>query len=107
MMVEAPADAACAHCAEPIAAGDFGVTIPYWGAESDGCQTQFVRVEAGFPELAFHRECHIRTLVGSVGHLRGKCSCEGGAQEDPPGLSKREAARAAAELFEARMRRGA
>ena len=50
---------------------------------------------------ALHRECAIRMVVGSVGHLLGQCSCFGGTREDPPALSTREAARKAASLSEA------
>lgn len=44
-----------------------------------------------------HRECLIRAVAGSVGHQMGLCSCNGGPDilHDPPGLSKRDAARAA------------
>jgi hypothetical protein len=53
----------------------------------------------------WHRECLTRSIVGSIGHLKGRCSCfipEGGATEDdPPEMTKRAAARAAAELFSA------
>jgi len=44
-----------------------------------------------------HYECQLRGIVGSVGHQRGLCSCRGGpgTMDDPPGVSKREAARAA------------
>lgn len=44
-----------------------------------------------------HFECGFRAIHGSVGHQRGLCTCRGGpgTMEDPPGLSKREAARAA------------
>jgi hypothetical protein len=45
---------------------------------------------------ALHRECMIRMVVGSVGHQRRTCSCFGGDQEDPEGLTRREAAVAAA-----------
>jgi hypothetical protein len=47
-----------------------------------------------------HRECLVRMVVGSVGHQLRRCSCFGGGEEDPPGMTPREAARAALELFE-------
>lgn len=47
-----------------------------------------------------HWDCHIRSIMGSVGHLQGKCSCYGGAEGDPPGMTRREAARAAREEFD-------
>lgn len=54
-----------------------------------------------------HRECAIRNIVGSVGHIRGTCSCKGGTEEDPPGMTKRQAAEAAVEEWKARLVRNA
>jgi hypothetical protein len=48
---------------------------------------------------AIHIECGLRSAIGSVGHQRRLCSCHGGDQEDPPGMTRREAARAAMEYF--------
>jgi hypothetical protein len=33
--------------------------------------------------------------LGSVGHQKGTCSCHGGTEEDPPEMTKRQAAVAA------------
>lgn len=46
-----------------------------------------------------HYECGLRSIAGSVGHQRKRCSCYGGTEEDPPGAGRREAARAAAAYF--------
>jgi hypothetical protein len=46
-----------------------------------------------------HYECVVRSAAGSVGHQKKLCSCYGGKEEDPPGMTRREAAKAAAELF--------
>ena len=46
-----------------------------------------------------HYECQMRVVVGSVGHQMGKCSCYGGTDEDPPGMTRRQAAIAACKLF--------
>jgi hypothetical protein len=46
-----------------------------------------------------HRECYIRMLMGSVGHQMKTCSCFGGKDEDPEGMTKHEAAHAAAILY--------
>jgi len=35
-----------------------------------------------------------------VGHQKGACPCYGGVEDDPPGATRREAARAAMEYFE-------
>jgi len=50
-------------------------------------------------KVVIHLECRLRTIVGSASHLLKKCSCYGGQWEDPPELSKREAARLAAEIW--------
>jgi hypothetical protein len=38
-------------------------------------------------------------IIGSVGYQNHTCSCYGGNQEDPEGMTVRKAAKAAAELF--------
>lgn len=48
-----------------------------------------------------HHECAMRSILGSVGHQLHKCPCYGGTEEDPPGMTKRQAAMAAVELWEA------
>jgi hypothetical protein len=47
----------------------------------------------------WHRECMVRQVVGSVGHLQRRCPCYGGTETDPPEMTRREAARAACELY--------
>ena len=58
-------------------------------------------VEGTFMELEdgskLHVECNFRMIAGSAAHQLGECSCVGGSREDPPGLSKRDAARLAFE----------
>lgn len=48
-----------------------------------------------------HRECGIRLVVGSVAHLERRCSCyvRDSDESDPPWMTLREAARAAARLY--------
>jgi hypothetical protein len=84
-----PVGEECLHCGEPIAEGDAGIVMPCIELGEDG--------HARAPKRAQHRECFLRTMVGSVAHQEGRCSCFGGKDEDedPPGMSKREAARAA------------
>ena len=84
-LVPTPVGALCGWCGEAIALGDDGEIIPH----QDG---QTAR------DIAHHRECRVRAIVGSVGHQLGKCSCFGGTEEDPPGMTRREAARAAMKL---------
>jgi hypothetical protein len=62
--------------------------------------------EAPVQGSALHRECHIRLVVGSVAHLTGRCSCfvPGSYEDDPPGMTLREAAWAAVQLYYKRNR---
>jgi hypothetical protein len=55
----------------------------------------------GLNPTVMHRECQFRAVVGSVGHLLRRCSCSqpGVGLDDPPKLTKREAARASYDLF--------
>jgi len=43
----------------------------------------------------FHVECFWRGILGSVGHIRKQCSCYGGTEGDPAGMTLRMAAKAA------------
>ncbi len=87
--VPTPVGEKCIQCQEPIADSDSGLLMPFLS-------------EAGPREVAEHRECFLRGVVGSVGHQLGRCSCFGGTEDDPPGMTKRAAARAAVALFERR-----
>jgi hypothetical protein len=70
----------CPHCGEDVLPWDDQVVI------NGGAQP-------------IHRECLLRSVVGSVGHQLGRCPCHGGHEGDPPGMTRREAARAALDLF--------
>jgi hypothetical protein len=78
--IDTPVGKVCFRCDEPITEGDIGTVN-----NSD-------QVE--------HYECLMRAIVGSVGHQNGLCSCFGGTEEDPPGLTRRQAAIAAARLWD-------
>jgi len=57
-----------------------------------------------------HGECLLRQVVGSVAHLEKRCGCfvAGSTAGDPEGMTPREAAKAATELYEKMMeQRGA
>ena len=71
----------CLHCREPIK--------PY---------------ERRSPMLQpFHLACGLRMIIGGYNHICGRCSCCGGTEDpDPPGLSKREAARLAVDEWRRR-----
>jgi hypothetical protein len=77
--VATPAGTPCILCREAVQANDIGT------------------IEHG--QVA-HYECRLRLAVGSLGHQRRRCACFGGTEEDPPGLSFRQAAVAAALYFQ-------
>lgn len=82
--IPAPVGVACIHCSEQIAPADIGTVSP--------------------SGQVLHYECGLRAIVGSIGHQLGRCSCFGGNEEDPEGLTVREAAIAAARLWTERQR---
>lgn len=77
----------CLWCEEPI--------------EDDEPRQLVVAIEADQTASVrgHHAECAIRLAVGSLGHQRRACSCYGGTEEDPPGVPRRVAARAANIMF--------
>jgi hypothetical protein len=80
---ETPTGEACLWCEEPIESWSSGVV---------SMVVEFGRPPRRRPQ---HLECYVRQEFGSVGHQMGRCLCCGGSEEDPPGLSTRDAARAA------------
>jgi hypothetical protein len=77
----------CPHCDEPIVHGEVTRLINDLGALT-----------------LFHEECVIRMVAGSAAHQLGDCACNGGTREDPPGLTKRQCAMLAFDMFN--MQRG-
>jgi hypothetical protein len=72
----------CTHCHEEVLPGER--VAPYMN-----------------PPL--HWECALRAVVGGVNHQKGLCMCCGGTEEpDPPGLTRREAAKEAADYWQMR-----
>jgi hypothetical protein len=87
--VATPVGARCAYCHELILWTDAGVGLPIFHSE-------------GPPRQGYHHlECWMRLLKGSVAHQLGACACAGVHDEDdvdPPEVSLRDEARAAAAL---------
>lgn len=56
------------------------------------------------PNGFLHWECAIRAVVGGVNHQKGLCMCCGNLAmpPDPPGLTRREAAKEAADYWQMR-----
>jgi hypothetical protein len=85
--VPVPVGELCARCDEPIEPGDDGVVVPHLDGE--------------WSLKPLHYECHLRGIIGGLNHLLGVCTCCGGsAPPDPPELTKRDAAIAAAVHWE-------
>jgi len=80
------AQATCGHCEELI-----GNEEPAMTGGIDG-------------PAPFHVDCLKRLLIGSVAHVERRCSCfvAGSDENDPPGMTRREAAREAVAAWEAR-----
>lgn len=86
--IKAPVALLCYECNELIGERDKGITTIMLDKESQYC-------------IVFHIECHMVQIVGSVGHQLGKCSCfvkDGTAWEDPPGMTRRQAAKEASDM---------
>lgn len=75
-----PTSKQCIHCGEPILPGE--ALAPY-------------------TENTAHWECGLRSVVGGVNHQKGLCTCclGGTLDPDPEGMTRREAARAATDLW--------
>jgi len=75
----------CAHCEEPLLPVEKLLTFEY----DDGSKAPV------------HVECFMRKILGSAAHQLKECSCHLGAngREEPPGLTKRQAARLALETY--------
>jgi hypothetical protein len=76
----------CLYCDEDVDHGDEAPTPFRWIQRPNGMEP-------------IHEECFFRILVGSVAHQMQACPCYGGTVEDPPSLSKRDAARLAYHHF--------
>jgi hypothetical protein len=72
----------CLHCDEPIGAAER------------------VHMMTTYSCMAMHLACLVRNIVGSIAHQQKQCSCYGGTDsDDPPGVSKFQAARDAAKYY--------
>lgn len=85
---DTPVNEICQFCEEVFIENDAGVSLPYLSEKNINV---FIH---------YHKNCFLRTIVGSVGHQNKECSCYGGKSEDPVHLSLREAANQAVLLFQ-------
>ena len=65
------------------------------------CQEGILPEDNPEPIGNMHWECGLRSVIGPVAHLQRRCQCfePGSTEHDPPGMSRREAAQAAAQLY--------
>lgn len=78
---DTPVGTRCMYCTEEVVQGDMGTM------DSTG--------------VVLHHECQFRMVVGSLAHQQRRCSCYGGVDAElPEGMSLREEAREAMQLFE-------
>jgi hypothetical protein len=86
--VATPVGQICAWCNEPILPDEDGFVLP------------MMHTCGHVDDRPWHLNCHMRSLIGGVNHLRRVCGCFGGAlASDPAGMTAREAADAAVQLF--------
>lgn len=86
---ETPVGVQCIHCDEEIEEGDRGIIY----ANGPVC----------------HLNCFLRSIFGSVAHIRKECGCfvPGSTETDPVGMTRRQAADAAvAEYFRVNKKEG-
>lgn len=74
--IPVPAGEPCLGCEEEIALDDSGITMPYVSSTEEASRG------------AYHIECYLRSILGSVAHLEKRCSCYGGT--DSEGYSREE-----------------
>jgi hypothetical protein len=79
----------CDHCGEPITPEEM-----FWLSREELRTAKMLG-----RGVSMHQECSFRAVCGSAAHLLKECSCYGGDQHDPPGLSRRDAARLALETY--------
>jgi hypothetical protein len=73
-----PVGERCLYCGELFGEGDSGQAMP--------CVTA-----GGIMEIRhIHKECQLRSVMGPVAHLEGRCSCHGGGDHDAPGRTVRQ-----------------
>jgi hypothetical protein len=71
--VPAPVGQTCPGCGTPILDGESGQIHGVYGQDQHGALT------ARYAPL--HKECALRSAVGSLAHLQSRCTCVGGADE--------------------------
>lgn len=76
--IDPPVDENCLDCGEPIEPGQGGTTMGYISRE--GATIRYV-----------HKECRLRSVLGSPEHLDGKCFCNTGISAESTMTYRQEA----------------
>jgi hypothetical protein len=77
LQVPFPCGETCLWCGEEFGPGDSGTRKPFYRATG--------------PTAAYtHKECGMRSVLGPVAHLEGRCYCHGGLDYETPGNTKRQ-----------------
>lgn len=90
--VPVPVGAVDHLCGELIDEGDNGVMMT--GLTEAG----------GWQDMPVHKECFLRSVVGGVAHLQGRCRCHGGDAHDDDTMTYRESALAVWEFYQQPLR---
>lgn len=98
-----PVGKVCSWCVESIDVQDTGFAIRTmtpdgrWRCE---VTSGVLEIDGGF-YVVQHLECHLRGVIGSAAHVQRRCSCyvPGATETDDPGLTRRQAAALAVELW--------
>lgn len=98
-LIATPVGQLCLWCEEAVVEGDVGTMQAV---------VDLVDGQPATSSRPSHYECSMRSVIGSVAHLEGRCSCvtPGAEEGDPAGMSRREAAIAAVRLWEKQQRAG-
>lgn len=84
-----PVGERCVYCPDLIEEGDQGFLLPTARVGPD--EKLIATVEP------IHRECMVRSIIGSVPHLEGRCRCRGATEDEPDNESWRDQGRATTE----------
>ena len=121
--IAVPIGVPCAYCEEPFVAGDQGLTMLHFGIVLPDDVEQLHATKSDYERelwlnkrmLGKHRPEHLDCrMVAVIGHVSCQLNhphdprgvCPGDAPRDPPGLTRREAARLAVRMWEQRRRAG-
>lgn len=69
-LARTPVGVGCFHCGETIVQGDIGFMVGHFDLSNDPNLPEVVA-----NEVAYHRECFLRLVLGSIAHQDRTCHC--------------------------------